>query len=161
MTVVQKHCTRGCHPCSCRLTTLPLLAIHLAKPNSFLFTSQNPHIFTAPSSLPPPTSSHLLCVSPSLLYSNLRWACNKKGRLDRMKVWGNDQRDARTELKIFWDITLCSFSFTDVCCHDFNVPGGVVTIFYRVSMVFVWGSQENFSCHGNYSAIICQVLHIL
>lgn len=58
---------------------------------------------------------------------------------------------------------LCVYSscFTDVCCDDCNVLGGMVSLFHCVFMVFLWRPKENFSCNGHHSSSICKIFHVL
>lgn len=54
-----------------------------------------------------------------------------------------------------------SSCFTDVCCDDCNVLGGMVSLFHCVFMVFLWRPKENFSCNGHHSSSICKIFHVL
>lgn len=60
-------------------------------------------------------------------------------------------------------LRLCVYSscFTDVCCDDCNVLGGMVSLFHCVFMVFFRRPKENFSCNGHHSSSICKIFHVL
>lgn len=51
--------------------------------------------------------------------------------------------------------------FADVACDDYYVPGGLVSIFHRMSLGIIWWPQDYTGSYGYHCSTLCQVLHLL